>query len=281
MTSSAELSAWRQRLAWLDAKPNGTLLSTTTDHNAVLLVKHGTQIRLYFADRSRAAERGDAKLSGVMSRIDLLDPLNLLGVYTQAMMLTLAWVPHPRRVYMLGFGGGRVPMVLRHYLPDVVIDGSELDGAVLDIARDYFGVIFDERMNVTVGDGREHLARMPEGAAYDILLIDCYSGGGHHPVELATPDFYALCKSRLAPAGVVATNLIGSDRQYREKAAWFRSSFRHTSDWEHDGAHVLFGTDAEEALTRDEMIRRATALQREHDFHFPLVKRAREIRKDS
>lgn len=271
-------SAWRQRLARLHDKPDGTLLAKSTTNGGILLVKHGTQIRLYFADRSPLERGGDVRLSGVMSRIDLDDPLNLLGVYTQAMMLALAWVPRPRRVYMLGFGGGRVPMVLQHHLPDVVIDGSELDADVLDIARGYFGVVFDERMNVVVGDGRAHLAGMPDGTAYDVLLIDCYTGGGHHPLELSTAEFYALCKSRLSAGGVVATNLVGSDPRRWEKADWFRSSFRHTADFESDGAHVLFGTDGER-LTRDELIRRAEALKREHGFHFPLVKRARQVRR--
>jgi spermidine synthase len=276
----AYLDAWRGRLAWLRDEPDGTLLATTAsrDGAGILLVKHGSQIRLFFADTSPMAHGGNVKLSGVMSRIDLDDPLNLLGLYTQAMVLALAWVPHPRRVYMLGFGGGRVPMVLRHYLPDVIIDGSELDREILDIARDHFGVTFDDRMNVVAGDGRAHLAAMPADAPkYDVLLIDCFTGGGHHPVDLATPAFYALCKSRLSPGGVVATNLVGSDPQCKAKIDWFTSSFRHVADWQSGGAHVLFGTDGE-ALMRADIIRRAESLKREHGFHFPLVKRAREIR---
>lgn len=270
IVDDAQLNAWLGRLAPLLDKPDGTLLQTSTPHNGdVLVVKHDTQIRLFFADSS--------KLSGVMSRVDLLDPLNLLGVYTQAMVLALAWVPRPRRLYMLGFGGGRIPMVLRHHLPDLAVDGCELDPAILDIARDYFGAVFDERMNVVAGDGREHLDNMPDGTAYDVVLVDCYAGGGHHPLELATPEFYELCKSRLSPAGVVATNLVGSDPRCAEKIEWFRASFRHPADWQEHGAHVLFGTDGD-PLTRAELVRRAENLKREHGFHFPLVKRARQVR---
>ena len=276
------LAQWRQRLAWLRDEPDGTLLATTAarDGAGILLVKHASQVRLYFADTSPLARGGDVKLSGVMSRVDLDDPLNLLGLYTQAMMLTLAWVPRPRRAYMLGFGGGRVPMVLRHHLPEVTVDGAELDREILDVARDYFGVTFDDRMNVIAGDGRAQLAGMPADAPkYDVLLIDCFTGGGHHPVELATPEFYALCRSRLSPGGVVATNLVGSDPRCKEKIAWFASSFRHVADWESGGSHVLFGTDADAgALARAEIVRRAESLKREHGFHFPLVKRAKEVR---
>ena len=41
-----------------------------------------------------------------MSRVDLTDPLALLGIYTQAMVLSLIWVNNPKNLFMLGFGGG-------------------------------------------------------------------------------------------------------------------------------------------------------------------------------
>jgi peptide deformylase len=272
------------RLAWLTEEPPGPLLAKVSEHNGMLVVKEGSQIRLHFVDRWRLIDRDaflkrlaqgkEVNLSGIMSRIDLNDPMNLLGVYTQAMMLTLAWQPNPRHVYMLGFGGGRIPMVLRHHFPEVTITASELDADVVDVARKYFGMAPDDRVRVTVGDGLRHLADMPAGTAFDILLVDSYSGGGQHPVALSTREFYALCKSRLTPGGVVATNLIESDPKFADKVDWFRSSFTHMYDFAHLGAHVLFGTDGA-ALTRQELVARAQSLQCEHAFHFPLAERAK------
>ena len=50
------------------------------------------------------------------SRLDPDDPLVLPSAYTQAMLLSLIWQPHPRRILLIGLGGGRLQMVLHHYL---------------------------------------------------------------------------------------------------------------------------------------------------------------------
>lgn len=254
-----------------------------SEHNGVLVIKDKNQIQLYLIDRwrvkdydaflSQLGSDGSLKISGIMSRLDLLQPLDLLGIYTQAMMLTLAWFPDPRHVYMLGFGGGRIPMVLRHYFPGVIVESSELDGEVVSVAREFFAIDFDDKLKVTVGDGRDQLTAMPTGTAFDILMIDCYSGSGKHPDELATREFYALCKSRLQAGGVVATNLIESDPKYAEKSEHFASSFAHVYDFNHSGAHVLFGTDGEE-LSLDQLVERARAIEAKHAFQFPLGERA-------
>lgn len=282
------LARMHARLSPLRARSDGVLSFEVAPHNGVVVLKDADQILLYFVDRWRVSDpqaiangirrNEKLRLSGVMSRIDLLDPVNLLGVYTQAMMLTLAWAPNPRRVYMLGFGGGRIPAVFRHYFPDVVVDGSELDGEVLAVAEEFFAIDFDEKMRVFVGDGREHLASMSPGTSFDILLVDCYSGTGRHPEELSTPEFYALCKSRLARGGVIASNLIESDPNYARKARWFYESFANAHDFAHEGTHVLFGTDGE-PITCEELVARTNALDEEYVFGFPLTLRAESLRR--
>jgi spermidine synthase len=281
-----DLARINARLSPLRDKLDGVLLFRVSEHNGVLVIKDKSQVQLYLIDRwrvqdyaaflSQLGSERNLQISGIMSRIDLLQPLNLLGVYTQAMMLTLAWFPNPRQVYMLGFGGGRIPMVLRHYFPDVAVDSSELDGEVVSVAHEYFAIDLDDKMNVTIGDGRNHLAAMPPDTAYDILMIDCYSGSGKHPDELATQDFYALCKSRLQAGGVAATNLIESDPKYGAKAERFASSFAHVYDFNHEGAHVLIGTDGEE-LSLEQLVERARAIEAKNAFQFPLGERATKV----
>jgi len=101
---------------------------------------------MYFSD-------GD-KFSGIMSRIDLIHPLKLLGLYTQAIMLSLAFVENPKKIYMIGFGGGRIPMIFHHYFPDVIVESTEDDSEVISLAHKYFGVNEDNRMIVHNQDGR-------------------------------------------------------------------------------------------------------------------------------
>lgn len=56
------------------------------------------------------------KLEKMESRLNPAEPLALLSAYTRAMLLVLAWQPVPQRLPMVGLGGGRLQMVLYHYL---------------------------------------------------------------------------------------------------------------------------------------------------------------------
>jgi spermidine synthase len=208
--------------------------------------KRNNQIVLYFGDPRD--DTLDVKLSGIMSRISLMDPYYLLGHYTRVMMVALAWYPDPRRVYVIGFGGGRIPMVLHHHLPRVVVESTESEALVVRFAQQFFGIEFDERMKVAVEDGRRYLERQPE---YDIIFIDCFTSSGYHPYHLSTVEFYELCLRKLSPAGVVSTNLASTDPLLTKKMATFASVFDTTWSYQSDGACVLFGSrgNALEQLT--------------------------------
>lgn len=270
------LSRIQQQLDWLRQQPDGVILkrdkSDTCPDNLVIIKQQG-QIVLYFAELSPGKK---PKFSGIMSRIELDDPLNLAGIYAQAMLLTLAIVPDPQRVYMLGFAGGRVPMVLHHYYPHLQIDGSELNPELPIIAQRFFALPDDPRLNVHVGDGRAHLQQAPNGH-YDIILIDCFTGAGEHPLPLATREFYQICQRALTANGVVATNLVETDPQFKSKARTFWHSFQHCYDFTDDGAHVLFGSPV--PLPDIETLKqKAQQLQHQQQWPFSLQKRAAQTR---
>jgi len=232
-----------RRLQWLRDKPEGVLYEKKTAFNRAVVVKKGSQIHLYFT--GFRAGTGEPRMSGVMSRIDLDDPLDLPAVYTQAMMLTLLWREDPERICMLGYGGGRIAMVFHHFLPEVVIDCVEIDPDIVDLSEVFFGVKPGGRLRVFVQDAREFVETLPGGTRYDVVLVDCYTGCGHHPRKLAAVDFYASCRRHLKRGGVLATNLLPGDDLLDEKIADFRKSFDNTYRFEHGEAVVLFGSDVE------------------------------------
>ena len=154
-----------RRLQWLRDKPEGVLYEKKTAFNRAVVVKKGSQIHLYFT--GFRAGTGEPRMSGVMSRIDLDDPLDLPAVYTQAMMLTLLWREDPERICMLGYGGGRIAMVFHHFLPEVVIDCVEIDPDIVDLSEVFFGVKPGGRLRVFVQDAREFVETLPGGTRYD------------------------------------------------------------------------------------------------------------------
>jgi spermidine synthase len=118
---AADLAAIRGRLAWLRAEPDGVLHEERGLHH-IRVIKHGSQVHVYFVEPG-------GELTGPMSRIDLDRPLHLLAGYMQASVLALALCPDPRRACVLGFGGGRLSLVLHHHLPGVVVESVDIDPA--------------------------------------------------------------------------------------------------------------------------------------------------------
>jgi spermidine synthase len=212
-----------------------------------------------------------------MSRIDLTDPLKLIGIYTQAMMLSILWKSSPKKVCMLGFGGGRIPMILHHYFPNVVIKSVEIDPSVAEISKKYFGIETDSRLKVVIEDACQYLIDLPKTVIYDIILVDCFTGVGDHPFNVSTRTFYDLCKKHLKDGGVVATNLMESDSFFPQKVTIFFESFTNVYQFTNKDQHVFFGSNA--CLgSQSDYIKRAKQVQLHYAFHVPFLKRARFLR---
>ena len=269
----ANLAAIRLALRPGRAARQGLLERRSRSGYELLTIKEGSQIQLYFA--AAAAP----ELSGIMSRVDLNRPLHLLGIYTRAMLATLMFQPDARRVCHIGFGGGRIPMVLHHYFPEVVVESTEIDAEVVRLARRWFGIRPDERMPVHIEEGRSFLARQPETVRYDSILVDCFTGSGQHPYSLSTREFYELTRSHLAPGGVVATNLDASDPMFEQKVATFHASFAHVWRYRTEGANVCFGSDTPIGL--DTLRSNAELVLRRAPFGFPFVDLLDSLRESS
>jgi len=191
----ANLTEISEKLRWLKKKEEGTVYSRKSSLHHISIQKVGTEIQLYFIDPNPNELVPHA--SGIMSRVDLEDPLHLIAAYTQAMLLPLIWRNEPKLVYTVGFGGGRVPMILHHYLPEVVIESTDIESDLLTIAPRFFGVRIDQRQKLIIQDGEKYLANRPKSTLYDFILLDAFRGTGYGPYHLNTTDFYNLCKNLL------------------------------------------------------------------------------------
>jgi len=69
------------------------------------------------------------------------------------MVLGLAFVEQPKRVLIVGLGGGTIPSLLRKHYPKMTIDVVDIDPDVVAVAKKYFGFHEDDAMHVRVADG--------------------------------------------------------------------------------------------------------------------------------
>ena len=266
------LAAIQQRLAWLQQQPDGIIFCKDSGVHYVTVRKDRGKINLSLV------EKVNLHTDLLQSVFDFHNPLHLVSEYTQAMLLGLIWQNQPQRIYIAGFGGGRIPLVLHHYLPETVIDCADVDPIAVEAATQCFGVQFNSRLTVAIQDGREYLEQQNADIQYDIIMTDVFFGNGYFPHRLATKEFYQLCEKRLSSDGVVLVNLLQRDEFYAEKVKTFQSVFSQVCvcPWK-DINSVLIGSNST-ILEKDEIVARAKYLQDGHDFSFSLIDRALEVK---
>jgi spermidine synthase len=247
--------------------PDGTLEERERGGRRILVQKSGSEIQLLF-DSVESCE--------IQSRLDLDHPLDLRSPYTRGAMLGLLWSCPPRRVHVIGLGGGRIPLVLRHHFPEAVIDCSETDPEVTELATRFFGLRTDARLRVHHEDGRSFLERRDPSEPYDLILVDAFDGFGFGALRLATKEFLRCCRRQLAGDGTLALNLLPGDPLLGRKLATLGAAFSDAWLFEEEEGIIAFGRDGE-ALPRSELIRRARRLQRQSRFAFPLHRVARAL----
>src|SRR3569832_1577305 len=138
------------------------------------------------------------------STMALADPVNLMLVYTRAMMRCLLFQPAPRRVLLIGLGGGSLAKFLLHYFPRCEVEAVERRAAVVRLAHGYFQLPESPRLRVHVEDARDFLAQdTPHRYVHN--LLDAYDAEGM-AAGSAAQDFLAACRARLAPQGLLVVN---------------------------------------------------------------------------
>jgi spermidine synthase len=159
--------------------------------------------------------------SSFQSGMYLSDPFRTRYRYTDFLQLPLAYRPRTQRLLFIGLGGGSVQKRMWRDFPQVDMQVVELDPVVRDVAYRFFRLPRSPRLRVSVEDGRRYLQRHDE--QWDAIVIDAYFSDAL-PFHLTTIEFLELARSRLAPGGVIASNLIGA--LTGEGSKLFRSMYK-------------------------------------------------------
>ncbi len=141
------------------------------------------------------------------------DPRLLVSQYTRKMMSFLLMIPVPRRILMLGLGGGELARFCHHRLPRTDFTVVELDADVIALREEFCIPSDDARFRVVHGDGAEHVRALREPV--DVLLVDAFDRRGIAP-SLASDDFYQHAAAALTDAGVLVMNFWGDRQRFVE-----------------------------------------------------------------
>jgi predicted membrane-bound spermidine synthase len=114
-------------------------------------------------------------------------------------------------VCVIGLGAGTIPRELTAAYSPLAIDGVELDGEIVSLARQYFHM--DEpNLHVIVQDGRYYLQTTQK--KYDEIAIDAYQQP-YVPFQLTTREFFQTVRSHLTPTGVAVINAGRTNHDFR------------------------------------------------------------------
>ena len=238
-------------------RPNGRLAHIETEYNDIFITRRQNQLVMSFQVKG---------WDYTESVTNLLDPDDLPLRYAQVMTIATIYPETPRRILMLGLGGGSISAYLGRFMPDAVITTVEIDPGVITAAKTYFGVRETERMRYRASDGRVFLNRNSD--LYDLILLDAYRGG-YVPFHLLTREFYALVRQRLAPGGAAAFNVHDGSKLYASTVKTLGEVFP-ALDLYPTGTGEVIAVATASPLARETLERRAAALQARHGFRFPL-----------
>ncbi|HET8611107.1 MAG TPA: polyamine aminopropyltransferase [Burkholderiales bacterium] len=147
----------------------------------------------------------------IQSSMRIARPDDLELAYTRGLMAFLLFNPEPRRILMIGLGGGSLAKFIHRHMPQARITAVEINPQVVAVARNCFGLPpEDGRFRIVIGDGADYLDG--RRACADVIVIDGYDAQ-KQAASLVTADFYRACVAALTPDGVATANLWSDDGQ--------------------------------------------------------------------
>lgn len=201
------------------------------------------------------------------------DPEHLELAYARTVMAGLALNPQPRRILVVGLGGGTLPSFLRRHYPRALIDAAEIDKGVAEVAVKYFGFREDAGMKIRLGDGRAWIEKAP-AAGYDLIILDAY-GADSVPMPLATVEFMRAVRRALTADGLLVSNLWGrpSNPLYDDMVRTHQEVFEelHIVQAPNSGNRIVLALPRRLLLTRGQLVQRAREVARAQRLRYDLA----------
>jgi spermidine synthase len=199
------------------------------------------------------------------------EPDHIEFEYVQAIAVALAVAVEPKRVLVVGLGGGTLPTFLRKHYPEMVIDTVDIDPDVVDVAKKFFGFREDARMHAYVEDGRQFIERCE--APYDIIFLDAY-GSENIPYHMATKEFLQAVRRAAGPKGIVASSILqaADNRLHDDMVRTYQEVFGsvYIVAAKSSPGEIVLAMPENTAVVRASLARRASQLSKEQKLEFDI-----------
>jgi spermidine synthase len=219
----------------------------------------------------------------VETYLNLERPQDLITEYTRVMFVSYLYAPRPKKVLLVGLGGGSMVHFLRHYDPDVSIDVVEIDPAIVDVAKKYFLVREDERTKIIVADAVKYLTGSPP--RYDVVYMDAFlkptrqTDSTGVPLRLKTEALQRdILRKALVPDGVAVYNL-NAHPEVADDIASIAAVFAQPYVYQLSGAtgYVVAATAQAKRDTPETLVERAREIDRRFEASFAIEPIVRQL----
>jgi spermidine synthase len=186
----------------------------------------------------------------------------LVFPYAKMVLSSLLVQDNPRRILIVGLGGGTLVHTYHTLFPDAEIVISEIDSAVVNVARDYFDFVETDKIKVEVVDARVHIKRAGlRGEKFDLVILDAFNGE-YIPEHLMTKEFLEEVKALLPAQGMVVSNTFSTSRLYDAESVTYRAVFGEIYNIRQFGTGNRIIVGSMQALPdRATLVQRAPALR--------------------
>lgn len=206
----------------------------------------------------------------MQSAMRLKTPDSLDLRYTQKMMAFLLFHGRPKRLVLLGLGGGSLIKFCYRRLPGTQLTAVELNPHVLAYRELFLVPPDDERLTIIQGDGAAFVEAVEKGI--DVLLVDTFDKEGFAP-ELASRKFFQNAWDKLSGNGVLVVNLAGEPATYAGLVSEVMMVFDDqviVVSVPEDGNHILYAFKARNFEPRWRTVHNlAKELKARHGLDFP------------
>jgi spermidine synthase len=248
-------------LSGIKQKKNKYIIEETeSNYNHIIIKQKAEYISMSFSRfKSKYTE----------SKINIFNEDELPVSYTQTMPVSLAYTKNPKKLLMIGLGGGMITKYIHKYMPQINITGVELDEKVLLMAKKYFKLKEDSNYKVFIKDGRLFLNETK--ATYDIIMVDAYKGG-YIPFHLCTYEFYSLLEKHLSDQGVISLNLHSGSKLYPRIINTLKYVFTNVDLYKsRASSNIIAIAYNAEGITTDTLLKNAESLQKNYQFYYDIA----------
>ncbi len=180
--------------------------------------------------------------------IDLKETDRLVFEYAHGVLAGLAINPEPKRILILGLGGGVLSNVLHEILPQAEIVSVDIDPVVVKLAKKYFNYKENEKVKTEIKDGRVYVKRaLLKKQQFDWVILDAFNGD-YIPEHLMTKEFLQEVKDLLTPNGIVSANTFSNSKLYDYESVTYQQVFGklHIFQAPTKGNRVIFACNCDD-----------------------------------